>query len=99
MDFLYRNIPAMISATIAYILLFKVWKNPLRLIGNTVKKKILSFIIIGVLFFSILTAIEYFDVNYKEAYDSLLLGVVIMVNGRLLTTDFEGKDAYKKNEE
>lgn len=99
MDFIYRIIPVMISTTIAYILLFKVWKNPLRIIGNTVKKKLISYVIIFISVILIDWFIDSSTINYKEVYSSLLLGIFIMVNGRLFTTDFEGEDAYKKDEQ
>lgn len=92
MEFVYRIIPGMISTTITYVLLFKVWKNPLRFIGNTEKKKILSFILLWILYYMVLVILEKFNTNYKEVYDSLLLGILVMVNGRLFTTDFEDKD-------
>ncbi|VYU53506.1 hypothetical protein [Clostridium tertium] len=95
MDFVYRIIPVMISMTIAQILLFKVWKNPLRIIGNTVKKKLISFVIIFISVILIEWFIDSSTINYKEVYSSLLLGIFIMVNGRLFCTDIEGEDKYK----
>ena len=99
MEFVYRIIPGMISTTITYVLLFKVWKNPLRFIGNTEKKKILSFILIWILYYTVLVLLEKLNTNYQDVYDSLLLGIIVMFNGRLFTTGFEGEDAYKKNEQ
>lgn len=96
MKFLYEALPAMISSTIAYVLLYKVWNNPFRLIGNTVKKKLLSFVVIFILYALIVRFLYNYNISYKEVYNSLILGIWIMVNGRLFSTDFEGEDAYKK---
>ena len=95
MDFVYGIVPGMISTTIAYILLFKVWKNPLRLIGNTERKKILYFVIIWILYYIVLVLLDRLNINYKEVYDSLLLGIIVMFNGRLFCTYIEGEDKYK----
>ena len=89
----------MIGGSIGYLISFKILKNTFIYISNTKWKKIISAIVVLLLYMAISINFKKYDIKFEEVYSCIIYGFLWAIYSRIISTEREDKQINIKKVE